>query len=570
MLSVSIPSPSQARIGELFSNNNFLVPLYQRNYSWSKNEVIDFWEDLLELVEGKRSSHFFGQIVTYCNQTRDQEIIDGQQRITTSIIFLAAIRDIAQKMYNDNFRNTQDESIREIGDTLRDIRREADKSIKGNDGNKSALIVQDNMQPYFFNLTHSKKVENLNYEPKKKMREAYQNITKEVNTYLKTEKELKGRIDKLRLIFDSFVSNFYVVMIAAPTRRDSFTIFETLNSRGRDLTASDIIKNHLMSILNEDLNDSNEKWNQLAEKLNNSSDEITKFIRVYWASKKRIVPEAKLYREISSEVDSVNEARKFLEDLLALVELYSVLVSPTSPRSHLKFFQNRLVLESIDVLNHLGVKLYYPVIMAMYYNNYHEEDILKVTVKITQVFVRHRTIINDGTNKLENGFSDVAHKIWNYQIKTVEEINREMSEKLLPSSEATKVSFSVLKKAGGQRGPKKWTLVYLLAKLYEVSCDDFAEGIYTQIFDDDDFRLIQIGTDDRISEYKELIGNWTILEKKLSNKEFKNVNELIKQLSLSKLNANRELAETLKTTDWNQSTIKQRQQRFTSAVTAIW
>lgn len=184
--------------------------------------------------------------------------------------------------------------------------------------------------------------------------------------------------------------------------------------------------------------------------------------------------------------------------------------------------------------------------------------------------MRHRTIINNGTNKLENGFSDVAHKIWNYQIKTVEEINREMSEKLLPSSEATKVSFSVLKKAGGQRGPKKWTLVYLLVKLYEVSCDDFAEGIYTQIFDDDDFRLIQIGTDDRIGEYKELIGNWTILEKKLSNKEFKNVNELIKQLSLSKLNANRELAETLKTTDWNQSTIKQRQQRFTSAVTAIW
>lgn len=74
---VEIPQPSRFRIGELFKDNNFVVPLYQRNYAWETNEIGDFWYDLLDLVEGKRNSHFFGQIVTFKNDDKDQEIIDG-------------------------------------------------------------------------------------------------------------------------------------------------------------------------------------------------------------------------------------------------------------------------------------------------------------------------------------------------------------------------------------------------------------------------------------------------------------------------------------------------------------
>ncbi|MDT7013757.1 DUF262 domain-containing protein [Levilactobacillus namurensis] len=72
---VEIPQPSRFRISELFRDNNFIVPLYQRNYAWGTNEVEDFWGDLLELVKGYRNSHFFGQIVTYKNEQGDQEII---------------------------------------------------------------------------------------------------------------------------------------------------------------------------------------------------------------------------------------------------------------------------------------------------------------------------------------------------------------------------------------------------------------------------------------------------------------------------------------------------------------
>ncbi len=62
---VEIPQPSRFRMGELFKDNNFTVPMYQRNYDWESDQIVDFWDDLVDLVEGNRNSHFFGQIVTF-------------------------------------------------------------------------------------------------------------------------------------------------------------------------------------------------------------------------------------------------------------------------------------------------------------------------------------------------------------------------------------------------------------------------------------------------------------------------------------------------------------------------
>jgi len=577
---IEIPQPSRFRIGELFRDNNFSVPLYQRNYAWQSNEIVDFWDDLLDLVMGKRNSHFFGQIVTYKNDDGNQEIIDGQQRLTTSTIFMAAIRDISQKLYDDNFKGSKDEAELDVGDTLRDIKREVNKSIRGVNGEQSSLTVQQNLknekqdlQSFFYDLTHSiltAQSESTNSEPKQNMQHAYRDMTLWINNYLKQYKQLGERITKLQLIFDSFFNNFYIVMISAPSRQDAFTIFETLNSRGKDLMASDIIKNHLLSLMGSDIEEGNEKWNKLTDKLDNNSGRITRFIRTYWASKKRIVPESKLYREVSTEINNLNDAQLLLNDLDKLVDLYTVLEYPTSPKAHYEFFTNNLVTENIDVLSRLNVKLYYPIVMAMYYKNYREDDILKVINKIISVFIRHRTIINDGTNKLETGFSDIAHKIWNLELKSVDDINTELNIKLLPSAEATHASFTVLKKNGGQRGAKKWTLVYLLSELYSVEYEDFEEGSYQKVFNDDDYRLVQISTVSELGEHQDFIGNWIIIEKSLSKVDFKDTDELVQKLSRSDLKGNKQLAQYIGENGWVQEDIDKRQSAFSEDATIIW
>lgn len=579
---VEIPQPSRFRINELFHDNKFIVPLYQRNYAWGYNEVEDFWDDLQDIVDGHRNNHFFGQIVTYRNENNEQEIIDGQQRLTTSTIFMAVIRDIANEIYaklNINGTNISDDG--ESGDVLRDIRNQVNKSIRGQKGDVASLTVQqhvdddgESLQDFFFDLTHSHQGTlemKTNSEPKVNMQNAYRDMYTWINKSLKTKKTDSDRIDQLELIFESFFENFYIVMISAPSRRDAFTIFETLNSRGKDLKASDIIKNHVMSLMSDDLDHANQLWTSITSKLDNNSDRITRFIRTYWAAKKRIVSEAKLYREISLEVQDINSAKRFLEDLGKLVDLYTVLESPTAPKAHYMYFDNKAVTEQLDVLSRLHVLLYYPVVLSLRYTNFSEDKILQVVRKIISVFIRHRTIMNQGTNKLETGFSDVAQKIWTLQLRTVDEINDYMSDHLMPSDDQIRTNFSALAKDGGQRGAKKWTLLYLLAELYDANFDDFSnDDLYLKVFRDENYRLVQVSTDEGLSDYQNYIGNWTILEKNLTQNEYTSTDELAKILRDSDLVGNHKLAEDLQQHHWNQDMIKARQNELGSVLTLVW
>ncbi|PAL05054.1 hypothetical protein B8W93_11860 [Lentilactobacillus kefiri] len=211
----------------------------------------------------------------------------------------------------------------------------------------------------------------------KKMRSTYTTIHKWIVGDLKLKKTLGERIDRLDNIFNSFYDKFYIVMISAPSQLDAFTIFETLNSRGKDLEVSDIIKNHLMALLHDDMDSANSAWQRISSAFNGDSHKISRFIRTYWAASHKVIQESKLYRAISQEITNMSDATTFLKDLDALVEVYSVLDSPIAPKSHYEFFRNKLITQHLDILNRLHVMLYYPIVMSMYYRDYREDDILK-------------------------------------------------------------------------------------------------------------------------------------------------------------------------------------------------
>src|SRR5690606_15909396 len=82
----------------------YYIPDYQREYSWVKDEQIDdFWSDLVNAIEEDRDTHFFGQVVIHDDKVENRKyIIDGQQRTTTSVIFLAVLRDLFEEIYQES------------------------------------------------------------------------------------------------------------------------------------------------------------------------------------------------------------------------------------------------------------------------------------------------------------------------------------------------------------------------------------------------------------------------------------------------------------------------------------
>lgn len=92
-------------IGKMLGSVNevYRIPLYQRTYNWGKDQWNDLWEDLIKL-EGEET-HFLGSVITIGSERKKGfsyfEVVDGQQRITTTLIMLTAIRDLAEEIDKD-------------------------------------------------------------------------------------------------------------------------------------------------------------------------------------------------------------------------------------------------------------------------------------------------------------------------------------------------------------------------------------------------------------------------------------------------------------------------------------
>ena len=86
-----------------FLNKMFYIPNYQREYSWEIDELEDFWNDLIHTKSESEETHFFGQIVVHDDpDTKKKYIIDGQQRTTTSVVFLRAMQICFDELYKES------------------------------------------------------------------------------------------------------------------------------------------------------------------------------------------------------------------------------------------------------------------------------------------------------------------------------------------------------------------------------------------------------------------------------------------------------------------------------------
>ncbi len=97
------------RIGELLSRQRkYRVPIHQRDYAWTDDEISQFWEDIKDAMDTGSAEHFLGAVVfRQIEEDKDYEIIDGQQRLATALILLAVIRDIYYENNDDLWKDIQ-------------------------------------------------------------------------------------------------------------------------------------------------------------------------------------------------------------------------------------------------------------------------------------------------------------------------------------------------------------------------------------------------------------------------------------------------------------------------------
>lgn len=261
----------------LNTSRQFIVPIFQRNYSWQKSQYEQLWFDILRASKFKeKQNHFIGSIVyidmgTPAGRPQQLLLIDGQQRLTTISILLCAIKDYVQKFNLE----TKLINLAKIKNQFLYNSDEIDE-----DRYKLLLNVQDKE-------TYIKLIDNTIFtvnKPATNIIKCYEFFYERIEDFIKQD----GQIDEI------YAGIFKLSLVSISLDKDSDNpqmIFESMNSTGKDLSQTDLLRNYLLMDL--------------------TPEKQTRLYKTYWK------PMEELFGEDIYKND-VNKFDYFIRDFLTL------------------------------------------------------------------------------------------------------------------------------------------------------------------------------------------------------------------------------------------------------------
>ena len=350
--------PYDSRIQKLFQSAFYQIPRFQRPYSWDKGNIEDFWSDV---VMSGTAGHFIGSMVFYSGKnSQDLFVVDGQQRLTTITIFLAALRD----------------TLTDVGETtlakgVQGFVERPDISAKSR-----YVLLTETSYPYFQEYIQKQGAAELDIKPseeEKGIQSAYQfakagfgSVVDEIkaknNTAGKQKRAIKKRLEEFR---DALLA-LDVIVIQLASEDDAYIVFETLNTRGKDLEPKDLIKNLLTKLLpakSADVDSTKLKWKGMIDALSGSAANLdaSTYLHHYWLSHFDYTPERTLFEKVKRKVKKTNAA-EFLNGIVADVETYKRIFEPENFKWEKEESQLR---NSLIALNIFKVRQPTPLVLAL-------------------------------------------------------------------------------------------------------------------------------------------------------------------------------------------------------------
>ena len=375
----------------------YVIPRYQREYSWGVDNLATFWSDIHD-----EDDFFFGSVVLKRPERRRAriEIIDGQQRMLTMTILYAAIRDVL----NELGELTDAASIHSQFIITRRGRRDNDHIIQPTQG----------LRNYF-----ERSVQSLDPDFRRPS-------TKEEKRVKKNYEWFKARIyDKLQsrstdeslTIIDDLIDTIgrmQLIQITVTESYDAYRIFETVNATGVDLSVADLIKNMVFKHIRED-DDTGEdpaqiKWTEMKNNLAEINLDVARFVRYHWISSRETVTMGKLYKSVKSA--TTNRAwQTLMDDLVHDSTLINHLMLGEIPNENMHGNISRIN-RKLKLINGLGFSQCYVLLLSVYRNmerlNYSWDEFEDLVSELENFNFIYHTICTRPANRVENFYSQKA------------------------------------------------------------------------------------------------------------------------------------------------------------------
>ncbi|WP_295399127.1 DUF262 domain-containing protein [uncultured Thiocystis sp.] len=361
-----------------------VIPLFQRFYVWDRQYWNTLWDDIQELAEDtdQQRSHFLGSLVLIPADNLSLNlpkfiVIDGQQRMATLMVLLAAVRDHAREHEEPKLAEEIEQKM------LFNRFEEGDGCYK--------LLLSDNDYTAFQTILDGKAS-----LPDHRLSECHGFF--------------RGRIRNpeappLRTLFETIAQRLSLVTITLETHENPYLVFESLNFKGHKLTEADLIRNYLFMRIPQKQQKSVylKYWKPMEGAMGES---LTEFVRHYLSRSGTVVKQSEVYITLKKRLGS-SDVFEAIKELAVFAEYYARLLHPDTESS-------KLVHNALESLNRLEITTVYPFLLNLYrdYSQNHltDEQFAKSIGRLENYLVR-RFVCGLPTNELNKIFAPLYNQI---------------------------------------------------------------------------------------------------------------------------------------------------------------
>jgi len=402
------------------------VPQWQRSYSWGTKEVAAFWEDLMhfsDLHSGKdleAHEYFLGSIVLVENPTHF-EVLDGQQRLATATIFLAAIRDVIKA---ENASSAEQINTSYI--CQEDIKSQSPRF---------ALELNNYDNEFFRNAVQQRgtKPPEATLASHKLIEKAYKYLFDQATNVFGAAGAGRDGYDELVRLYEILTDYMSVVAVKSSDPENAAAVFETLNDRGIGLSTLDLLRNFLLMRAKsaKDRDHIVIYWERIFS-LGGEGVNAEAFLRHYWVSHYGDVKSRALYREIKKSIsEKKTNPVTFSKRLASAAGEYAALVQCTAKDKKLE-----TTLEAVQALN---ASVLLPALLSGR-ESVSEKENAKLAFALVSAFVRHTLVGGLAGVALESFTFEMALRLRKTK-KVIPEIK--LLEAFAPNDAEFKSAFAV-------------------------------------------------------------------------------------------------------------------------------
>lgn len=546
----------QLGISAALKRYRLIVPPNQRDYAWEAEQVATLFEDLALAIQEDEQNYFLGTLVTVPVENGILEVVDGQQRLATTTLALAAMQHLTKQEFPMLARALEDFLISVDSQTL-----EPSPKMRLNTADTAvfhSLISDGTVGPGFVDARFS----HVN------LRQAYDTAMAQWEKIAKPLNQT-DRISTYKRWMNFIEFNAKVILLQVPNSVNAFKMFETLNDRGLKTSQADLVKNYVFGQSGKGLSTAQASWSYIKGSLEAvGEDDITvNFLRQTLICQNGYMKESQVYEKVQGNVKGEVSAQRFLSELEFLSRDYAALFNWGAEKWASYPTKARRSLEVIDLFD---IKPYRPLLLAVS-RKFEPQEAADAFEGLVALGVRLIIASSTRSGSVEQPLAKAGNQVYRGDITTAKDLFASLAN-IIPTDAQFRQSFEIATVSN-----PKFARYYL--RTLELAASDTPEPWFMPNEDAHAITLEHVlpqrpegnwpsFSDDEARIYYRRIGNLVLLQAK-TNSDLKSnsFSDKKQQFEKSPYLTTRMVAEG---DDWNVDRIKERQVALADIALRAW